>query len=371
MLGKIIIATMMMRQTSIVCKDEAHEWADKNHYLFTGYRVNFSSLSLSVQSLFIRHNELMNIWTHLVAAVIFFFLLVFVRVKFPVLITLQISKDLEAVNPMFTEAWNAFKAKFHGLASAKDSALAGKLRSLRPAAGEDNYHDRLVSFLEEKLASADRAAWLKQLYLSDLPTYPIEIFIVSAIICYLFSAVYHLFCDMEPRISKKLRSLDYAGVSLLISGSSFSIVYYLGYCHPKIVAFYGALIFTISFAVFLVSLSHRIHEPKNLSKKSAMYAALGLSNVAPMAHILWLYTQKEATANSDFRTSVILTAASGATYLLGLYIYTRRYPERYYPRRFDIWLNSHTLWHFLGVSAAFMHFGGLVFAYRMRIEAVC
>lgn len=40
-----------------------------NHFLKTGYRINFKSIKSSVQSLCILNNELINIWTHLIAAI--------------------------------------------------------------------------------------------------------------------------------------------------------------------------------------------------------------------------------------------------------------------------------------------------------------
>ncbi len=44
------------------------------------------------------------------------------------------------------------------------------------------------------------------------------------------SAVFHLFKDHSPGASQYLSRLDYAGISLMITGSSMSPLYYSYYC---------------------------------------------------------------------------------------------------------------------------------------------
>ena len=57
---------------------EAPLWMVDNKYLLSGYRLNFNSFKRAVKSLFIKHNELMNVWTHLIGALFFVTLLVIV-----------------------------------------------------------------------------------------------------------------------------------------------------------------------------------------------------------------------------------------------------------------------------------------------------
>lgn len=35
----------------------------------------------------------------------------------------------------------------------------------------------------------------------------------------------------------------------------------------------------------------------------------------------------------------------GSTYLIGLFFYIKKVPERLIPKKFDIWFNSHTIFH--------------------------
>jgi len=51
---------------------------------------------------------------------------------------------------------------------------------------------------------------------------PIYIHIVSAILCFLFSAIFHLFYTISPKFQNILSRLDYSGISILITGSCFA-----------------------------------------------------------------------------------------------------------------------------------------------------
>jgi len=42
----------------------------------------------------------------------------------------------------------------------------------------------------------------------------------------------------------------------------------------------------------------------------------------------------------------------GVLYLTGAYFYVKKIPEKYHPKKFDIWLNSHTIFHIFVFFAA-------------------
>ncbi len=58
----------------------------------------------------------------------------------------------------------------------------------------------------------------------------------------------------------------------------------------------------------------------------------------------------------------------GGLYLLGAVFYVQRVPERWYPGVFDIWFHSHQIFHCLVLTAALVHFAGVVHAYRFWEE---
>ena len=96
---------------------------------------------------------------------------------------------------------------------------------------------------------------------SHLPFYPIIIFVISAIFCLGSSAIFHTFFIINPLIHKILHRIDLAGISILVWGSSFSLIYYYFYCKPLFLLFYTVINFITCFSVFIVNLFDRIHLP--------------------------------------------------------------------------------------------------------------
>ena len=46
-------------------------------------------------------------------------------------------------------------------------------------------------------------------------------------------------------------------------------------------------------------------------------------------------------------------------YISGALIYAFRFPERMFPGKFDLWFQSHQIFHVFVVAAAFVHFYGI------------
>jgi adiponectin receptor len=62
-------------------KEEAPEWLTTGYYLETGWRVNFNSWGKAFRSLFMIHNETVNVWSHLLGALFFLAMLIYVPIK--------------------------------------------------------------------------------------------------------------------------------------------------------------------------------------------------------------------------------------------------------------------------------------------------
>lgn len=56
-------------------KNAPHHLID-NEYIHTGYRINFNSTGKICKSLFMLHNESVNVWSHLIGVCIFLGLLI-------------------------------------------------------------------------------------------------------------------------------------------------------------------------------------------------------------------------------------------------------------------------------------------------------
>ena len=67
---KKIDAITENHKPQIVDLEDAPEFLVDNKYLLTGYRKNFRNYPVILKSLMMRHNETLNIWTHLIGALI-------------------------------------------------------------------------------------------------------------------------------------------------------------------------------------------------------------------------------------------------------------------------------------------------------------
>lgn len=60
-----------VEQSLLILWDDLPAWRRDNSYILTGYRQSRSSYAHSLGSLFYLHNESVNIWTHLLGAIVF------------------------------------------------------------------------------------------------------------------------------------------------------------------------------------------------------------------------------------------------------------------------------------------------------------
>lgn len=117
---------------------------------------------------------------------------------------------------------------------------------------------------------------------------PIFIFLTSAILCLLFSALFHLFRSMNKKTYDKMHRLDYAGISLLIFGSTFPPLVYCFYCKPIYYIIYETLIGGACLTVFVISFFDALHSPEYRKLKGVLYGSLGIFAGLPIFHLIFI-----------------------------------------------------------------------------------
>ena len=106
--------------------------------------------------------------------------------------------------------------------------------------------------------------------------------------------------------------------------------------------------------------------------KGLMYAALGASNFIPLSFLI-----KMVVNASDYNDHIsigfefFLIWGTCLTYALGLVFYLLKFPEKFFPVKFDIWFNSHTIWHLLVFAASVENFLLLIYLYDKRRHSDC
>eukprot|EP00823_Brevimastigomonas_motovehiculus_P002471 TRINITY_DN1507_c0_g1_i1.p1 TRINITY_DN1507_c0_g1~~TRINITY_DN1507_c0_g1_i1.p1 ORF type:complete len:453 (+),score=28.10 TRINITY_DN1507_c0_g1_i1:61-1419(+) len=194
-----------------------------------------------------------------------------------------------------------------------------------------------------------------------LSRWPINVFIVSAILCCLFSSVFHLFTSASESVSAYLQRLDYAGISLLISGSNIPVIYYGFYCHPKSGIFYTTLILVMGISAFLFTSLERFASFKYRKIKVIVFIAMGLFGLVILMHMMLL----------GINLMCFWLVSIGVIYISGAMIYMFHFPERLAPGFFDLFFSSHQLWHCMIVTAIIVHFLGVREFYEWRILHAC
>ena len=65
-----------------------------------------------------------------------------------------------------------------------------------------------------------------------LEKWPMQIFLFSAIFCFLSSSIMHLFWVRSVHVCNLTHNIDLSGISLMIFGAGMAIVHYTFKCHP-------------------------------------------------------------------------------------------------------------------------------------------
>ena len=100
-----------------------------------------------------------------------------------------------------------------------------------------------------------------------------------------------------------------------------------------------------------------------------MFGALGLGNGLSLGHALYIFKVHEDS--HVFDSIFVGTIIMGILYLTGLFFFAKRIPEKLVPKKFDIWLNSHTVFHLFVFFAAIQYYFTLENLYQLRSVHIC
>ncbi|KAI8617289.1 pPR-type GPCR protein [Chytriomyces sp. MP71] len=278
-------------------------WMFDNAYILTGYRQEMGTYADCFYSLSYLHNETGNIWTHFIG----------------------------------------FSLHVAGLAYVLWGG-SGVVRSVAIVAGRRDLNAGVGS----------EAGWADVAVVASI--------MVSAAACMGLSAAFHTFHSHSHKVSKAWNKLDFAGIAGLIAGSNVPFIYYAFYCEPQMQGIYIAFMVLFGAVTTLVTVSEKFSTPKYRILRTSLFVAMGLSSVIPIVHIVlehgWEYASKTM--------SLYHGIAGGLCYLVGAFLYASRYPERLAPGRFDIWCQSHQIFHVLVLVATVVHFRGVCVAIMHR-----
>lgn len=180
-------------------------------------------------------------------------------------------------------------------------------------------------------------------------------FFIGAVICLGFSCLFHTLSCHSELVGRLFNRLDYAGIAFLTVGSYVPYLYYAFYCTLWAKIFYTLLVTVLGTSAVVVSMHRSFTSPRYRPLRAGLFMGLGLSGLIPCIHSIVIY----GFWHSVNKGSLGWLSVMAMLYLTGATIYAVRVPERLFPGRFDIWFQSHQIFHVFVVIAAFVHYHGV------------
>ncbi|KAM4873799.1 adiponectin receptor protein 1-like [Thomomys bottae] len=177
-------------------------------------------------------------------------------------------------------------------------------------------------------------------------------FFLGAVLCLSFSWLFHTVCCHSEKVSQTFSKLDYSGIALLIMGSFVPWLYYFFYCSPRARLIYLSSVCVLGISAIAVAQWDRFAIPKHRKTRAGVFVSLGLSGAVPALHFTLAEGLGKAVAVGRMGWFFLMAFM----YIAGAGLYAARIPERFSPGKFDLWFQSHQIFHVLVVGAALIHF---------------
>ncbi len=196
--------------------------------------------------------------------------------------------------------------------------------------------------------------------------WPMRTYHWGAVFCLGASAFCHSALSVSREVCKAVCFLDYIGVGVMILTSFFPAVYYTFMCRPMLLTFYLGSVSLLATIVVVCSSRPWFMHNGAAPIRAMLFSALGLTGALPLTHAVFYHWDNPGIW-LPLRTELVM----GACYLSGVTCYATKWPELWWPGRFDIFGSSHQLFHFGVFFGAFFHLKAAyqVLEWRYSVEA--
>jgi adiponectin receptor len=213
----------------------------------------------------------------------------------------------------------------------------------------ESFSNKMQNFSSSLVESIDKMEWLElssrpkpindvDEFMGYISRWPLFVHMISACICLGFSAFFHLFYVYSDTMSTWTAKLDYAGIIILIFGSTMPpINYYLsceGTAHWRY--FFISIMAVTSLITFCVTLHPLFELKENRKYRGFLFVLLGLCAGSLMVKLCYAH---DPTMIMEVKP--LPWAIGGIIYMFGAAIYVTRVPERCKPGCFNIFGSSH------------------------------
>ena len=195
----------------------------------------------------------------------------------------------------------------------------------------------------------------------------LNIFIVCMMLCYFFSSIMHLIYPKCEKTCLNTQFLDYTGINLMIAGTFSSFIYYAFYCNVVVQKIYYSLILTLALIIVPISRLNIFSTNKYRWIRTSIFIIYGSSFIAPIIHRL------SVTEINDqyFYLELNYFLGAGFMYIIGIFFYITRLPEKKFPGKFDLIGSSHQIFHIFVLIAGLITLIGCVVSMNKENTISC
>ncbi|KAF2454281.1 hemolysin-III related-domain-containing protein [Lineolata rhizophorae] len=216
---------------------------------------------------------------------------------------------------------------------------------------------------------------------ADVTVFSVYLFGVA--ICFCLSTAFHTLTNHSARVLTLGLQLDWLGVVILMWSATIPQVHYAFSC-PAAAAdssssadataaaaaaaiplrnLYWALLTAQAGACAAYTFAERFRDPLTGGRRAAAYAGLAALTLVPVGHAWARDGWGRRGAEREAAREKLALGWVGVTVVcngLGAAAYAVKFPERWYPRRFDIFGSSHQILHVMVILAALAHAKGML-----------
>lgn len=201
--------------------------------------------------------------------------------------------------------------------------------------------------------------WMYQATLFEKFLFLCHIWMIAA--AFLMSSIYHLFGCLNHQCHLLLCSLDYTGITLIISTGYHFPAHFMFLCWPFMSSVYFAVMTLLGALCMLLNWHPTLLQPHYQTLRTYSFMALAATGVAIFPTSL-MVNGWEWTEPALLRAIITI-----AIFVCGVSFYISFFPEKWWPGRFDIAFQSHTIFHCFIVAGCYAHYLNFAFLYQRQL----